>query len=117
MLMSWFTGENRDGYTLQSLLLICLFLNRVLNAALGYEDPPSRTPDEVQVLANVCNAQKYAAKLAGDDSSNLYFMQFIRSLKTRPMTAGVVGIYDYNLEVVLVETGHLLKVYYKVSLN
>lgn len=29
------------------------------------------------------------------------------------MVAGVVGIYDYNLEVVLVETGHVLKVFYK----
>ena len=86
-----------------------------MNAALGYENPPSRTPDEVQELANICNAQKYSAKLAGDDSSNLYFMQFIRSLKTRSMMAGVVGIFDYNLEVVLVETGHVLKVYYKVS--
>lgn len=31
------------------------------------------------------------------------------------MMAGVTGIFDYNLEVVLVETGHVLKVYYKVS--
>lgn len=97
---------------------ICfLFPNRVLNAALGYEDPPSRSPDEVQELANISNGQKYSAKLAGDDSSNLYFMQFIRSLKTKTMMAGVVGIFDYNLEVVLVETGHVLKVYYKVSIQ
>lgn len=31
------------------------------------------------------------------------------------MIAGVVGIFDYNLEVVLIETGHVVKVYYKVK--
>lgn len=92
-----------------------VLVHRVLNAALDYEDPPSRTPEEIQDLANVCNAQKYAAKLAGDDSSNLYFMQFIRSLKAKAMIASVVGVYDFNLECVLVETGHVIKVYYKVS--
>lgn len=92
----------------------CL-VHRVLNAALGYEAAPSRTPDEVQQLASICNAQKHAAKLAGDDSCNLYFMQFIQSLKSKAMLAGVVGVFDFNLEVVLVETGHVIKVYYKVS--
>lgn len=82
---------------------------------MGYEETPSRSPEEVEQLANVCNAQKYSAKLAGDDSSNLYFMQFLRSLKTKTMMAGVMGIYDYNFEVVLVETGHAIKIFYKVS--
>lgn len=67
-------------------------------------------------MANVCNAQKYLAKLAGDDSVNLYFMQFLQSLQSKTFVAGVLGIYDYNLEVVLVETGNVLKVYYKVAL-
>lgn len=81
---------------------------------MGYDSVPSRTPEEVQQLANVCNAQKFLAKLAGDDSCNLYFMQFLRSLKTKSMMGGVLGIYDHNLEVVLVETGHVIKVYYNV---
>lgn len=92
-----------------------ILVHRVLNAALKYEAAPSRTPDEVQVLANICNVQKYNAKLAGDDSSNLYFMHFIKALKSKSMLAGVVGIFEFNLEIVLVDTGHLLKVYYKVE--
>jgi DIS3-like exonuclease 2 len=91
-----------------------VLVHRVLNAALEYEQVPSRSPEEVQQLANVCNAQKYSAKLAGDDSSNLYFMSFIKSLKSKTMLAGVLGIYDYNFEVVLIETGHVIKVFYKV---
>lgn len=92
-----------------------ILVHRVLNSCLDYEGPPSRKPEEIQALASVCNAQKYNAKLAGDDSSNLYFMHFIQSLKMKTMKAGVVGVFDYNLEVVLVDTGHLVKVYYKVS--
>lgn len=92
-----------------------ILVHRVLNAALNYDEVPSRSPDEVQALANVCNVQKYNAKLAGDDSSNLYLMHFIQSLKTLTMKAGVLGIYEYNLEVVLEDTGHVVKIYYKVS--
>lgn len=91
-----------------------ILVHRVLNAALNYEQVPSRSPDEIQELANICNIQKYNAKLAGDDSSNLYFMNFLKSLKSKTMLAGVLGIYDFNLEVVLVDTGHPIKVYYKV---
>ncbi|CAG9801407.1 unnamed protein product [Chironomus riparius] len=90
-----------------------ILVHRVLNAALNYEAVPSRTPDEIQELANICNVQKYNAKLAGDDSSNLYFMHFMKSLKSKAMIAGVVGIYEFNLEIVLIDTGHLIKVYYK----
>lgn len=91
-----------------------VLVHRVLNAALGYEKAPSRSPEEVQQIANVCNAQKYSAKLAGDDSSNLYFMSFIKSLKSKTMLAGVLGIYEFNFEVVLIDSGHSIKVYYKV---
>lgn len=91
-----------------------ILVHRVLNAALSYEDPPISTPEEVQMMASVCNAQKYAAKLAGDDSSNLYFMHFIQTHRCKTMVAAVLGIYDYNLEIVLIDSGHTVKVYYKV---
>ena len=94
-----------------------VLVHRVLNAALDYEPVPSRTPDEVHHLANVCNVQKYAAKLAGDDSCELYFKSFIKSLKSKAMMAGVVGVYEFNLELVLLETGHVIKVFYKVKFN
>jgi DIS3-like exonuclease 2 len=90
-------------------------VHRVLNAALGYEEVPSRDPEELHRLANNCNTQKYNAKIAGDDSSNLYFLQFVSAAKTLNMRAGVLGVFQYNFEVVLIETGHVIKVYYKVS--
>lgn len=93
-----------------------ILVHRVLSAALEYEAPPNNPPQELQRLANVSNIQKYNAKLAGEDSSNLYFRMFVEQVKELHMRAGVVGVFSYNLEVVLIETGHVLKVYYKVSL-
>lgn len=94
-----------------------ILVHRVLNTALDYDQAPSRTSDEIQMNATVCNAQKYAAKLAGDDSTNLYFMHFIQKLGCTTMSAAVLGIYDYNLEIVLIDSAHLIKVYYKVIIT
>lgn len=97
------------------LITLTYIFYRVLNAALDYEAAPTRSPEEVQKIAEICNSKKYSAKLAGDDSINLYFMQFLQSLRSRAMAAAVLGIYDYNLEVVLIETGQVIKVHYKVK--
>lgn len=93
-----------------------ILVHRVLSAALNYEEPPNRSSEEIQKLANVCNVQKYNAKIAGEDSCNLYFMHFVKAQKTMLMKVAVMGVYEFNLEVILVETGHSIKVYYKVSL-
>lgn len=96
-----------------------ILVHRVLNAALGYEPAPQRPTDELDALAAICNVQKYNAKMAGEDSSLLYLLHFIqRETKDKTgmkMKAGVVGIYPYNFEVILQETGHIIKAYYKVS--
>lgn len=90
-------------------------MHRVLSAALNYEDPPTRSSEEIQKLATVCNIQKYNAKIAGEDSCNLYFLHFVKAQKTMLMKVAVMGVYEFNLEVILVETGHCIKIYYKVS--
>lgn len=84
-----------------------VLVHRVLNSSLGYEPVPSRDPEEIHRLANICNVQKYSAKLAGnffsfvcyfcflylsifslgDDSSNLYFISFIKSLRSKTMVS------------------------------
>ena len=83
---------------------------------MNYTPKPSRTPDELQKLAINCNVQKYNAKLAGDGSSNLYFMHFVKDQKKIQTTASILGIFQTHLEVVLIGTGHVVKVTFKVSL-
>ncbi|CAO1347111.1 unnamed protein product [Diamesa serratosioi] len=90
-----------------------ILVHRVLSAALNYEEPPTRSSEEIQKLATVCNIQKYNAKIAGEDSCNLYFMHFVKAQKTMLMKIAVMGVYEFNLEVILVETGHCIKIYYK----
>lgn len=97
-----------------------ILVHRVLNAALGYEAVPQRPTDELDALAAICNTQKYNAKVAGEDSSLLYLIHCIQEETKKnnvlKVKAGVVGIFPYNLEVIFIETGHVIKVYYKVSL-
>jgi DIS3-like exonuclease 2 len=89
----------------------------VLAAAIGCEPVPARSPDDLQKLANRCNVQKYNAKLAGEHSSALYFMHYVQSKGSLRMKAAVMSVYQFNLEVILTETGDVIKVYYKVSIH
>lgn len=90
-----------------------VLVHRVLAAALKLGPVPQRKPAELQKLATICNMQKYNAKIAGDESSDLYFHHYIESVGTMTMLTGVMAITSYNIDVVLIETGHLLR----VSLN
>jgi DIS3-like exonuclease 2 len=91
-----------------------VLVHRVLAAAIGCDEVPARDPDTLQALANRCNVQKYNAKIAGEESSALYFQHYVQSKKALRMKASVMGVYPYNLEVVLMETGDVVKVFYKV---
>lgn len=94
-----------------------IMVHRALSAALTYAKPSLREPEELQRLANICNTQKWNAKNAGDECSELYFRYFIAKAGSIRAKAAVMGIGQYSVEVVLIDTGHAIKVYYKVSEN
>ncbi|KAL9698785.1 hypothetical protein quinque_002226 [Culex quinquefasciatus] len=93
--------------------LVHRVLTAVLTAVLDLAKPPARTPDELSQLANICNAKKYNAKLAGDSSSLLYFKNYLKKAKSMETTAAVSDIGQQLLELVLITTGHVCKVSYK----
>ncbi|XP_055387161.1 DIS3-like exonuclease 2 isoform X2 [Condylostylus longicornis] len=89
-----------------------ILVHRVLAAALDYDKPPCRSTDELHVLAAICNEKKYTAKLAGEDSSNLYFMYYIKSNKSIIMKAAVLETFMRSMEVILLMSGHQIRVTY-----
>lgn len=91
-------------------------VHRTLAATLKYETPSQRTPAELQCLANICNMQKWNAKNAGDECSDLYFRTYLNTVGSIKTRAAVMAIGSYSLEVVLMETGHSVKIFYKVRL-
>lgn len=92
-----------------------VMVHRALSAALGYSEPPQREPEELQKLAGICNTQKWNAKNAGDECSDLYFRHYIAKMGSIRAKAAVLGMGQYSVEVVLIQTGHAIKIYFKVS--
>lgn len=89
-------------------------VHRLLGAALDLSPLPSRTPAELHKITNVCNMQKFNAKNASDESSNLFFLYYIKSIGGMDMKAAVLNVQANSLEVVLIETGNHVTISYKV---
>uniref|UniRef100_A0A182QG38 DIS3-like exonuclease 2 n=1 Tax=Anopheles farauti TaxID=69004 RepID=A0A182QG38_9DIPT len=86
----------------------CL-VHRVLAAALGIDVTPTRTPEELQCLATICNDKKYNAKVAGEASSMLYFRHWLEAAGEQEVDAAVMSYAAHFIEVVLIHTGIVLK--------
>lgn len=91
-----------------------VMVHRTLAGILKYSPPSNRTTEELQTLANTCNMQKWNAKNAGDESSDLYFRKYLTSVGSIKTRAAVMSLGTYSMEVVLMETGHSVKIFYKV---
>ncbi|XP_016957904.1 DIS3-like exonuclease 2 [Drosophila biarmipes] len=92
-----------------------IMVHRLLAAALEYCTPPGRTPDELHALTKLANERKYNAKMAGDDSSNLYFKRYVRNKQGVYMHAVVIEIFQHMMNVVTLESGHVISINYKMQ--
>lgn len=90
-----------------------ILVHRVLSAALNLTPAPTRSIKDLHTIIKTCNDMKFNAKNAGDESVNLYFIHYVKSQGTIVMKAAVFYISEYMLEVVLIDTGHQLKINYK----
>lgn len=87
----------------------------MLAAALNYCPPPGRSCDELHKLTKIANERKYNAKQAGDDSSNLFFKRYVSNRKAIYMRAVVMEIYQHMMNVVTLESGHVISINYKMQ--
>ncbi|XP_068149405.1 DIS3-like exonuclease 2 [Drosophila tropicalis] len=92
-----------------------VMVHRLLAASLNYCPTPGRTPDELHSLTKIANERKYNAKLAGDDSGNLYFKRYVRNRQGIYMYAVVIEIYQHIMNVVTLESGHVISINYKMQ--
>ncbi|XP_058461301.1 DIS3-like exonuclease 2 [Malaya genurostris] len=88
-------------------------VHRVLAAALELTEPTNRTTEELNKLTGICNIKKYNAKMAGDTSSMLYFKHYLKKVGCINTEAAVLDIGQHHLELVLIETGHVVKINHK----
>lgn len=90
-----------------------IMVHRVLAAALKLAAPPTRKPDELQKIATRCNVQKYNAKLAGEDSTNLYFLHYVKNREVVTMHAVITELINVDhVEIMLMATGAKIKIFF-----
>ncbi|KAH8416279.1 hypothetical protein KR222_002466, partial [Zaprionus bogoriensis] len=92
-----------------------VMVHRLLAAALNYCPAPGRSCEELHQLTKIANERKYNAKQAGDDSSNLFFKRYVSNRKAIYMRAVVSEIYQHMMNVVTLESGHVISINYKMQ--
>lgn len=92
-----------------------ILVHRLLAAGLNYTSPPKSTPDELHLIAKTCNDMKYNAKIAGEHSSELYFLHYVKSKGSLVEKAVVVDAFQASCEAVLVTSGYKVQIPYARS--
>lgn len=92
-----------------------VMVHRLLAAALNYCPAPGRTCEELHKLTKIANERKYNAKQAGDDSSNLFFKRYVSNRQAVYMRAVVIEIFQHMMNVVTLESGHVISINYKMQ--
>lgn len=92
-----------------------VLVHRLLAAGLDYTPPPKSTPEELHIITKTCNDMKYNAKIAGEHSSELYFLHYVKSKGNLDEKAVVVDAFQASCEVILVTSGYKLQIPYARS--
>ncbi|XP_062133461.1 DIS3-like exonuclease 2 [Drosophila sulfurigaster albostrigata] len=92
-----------------------ILVHRLLAAALNYCPAPGRSCDELAKLTKIANERKFNAKQAGDDSSNLFFKRYVSNRQAIYMRAVVIEIFQHMMNVVTLESGHVISINYKMQ--
>lgn len=75
-----------------------------------------RTTEELESMADRCNVQKYNAKCAGDSSTEMYFLRYVKLKETLIMRAVVTELPSNDfIEIMLMDTGYKIRVNFHVS--
>ncbi|EDV95700.1 DIS3-like exonuclease 2 [Drosophila grimshawi] len=92
-----------------------VMVHRLLAAGLNYCPAPQRSTDELHQLTKLANDRKYNAKLAGDESGNLFFKRYVSNRQAIYMRAVVIEIFQHMMNVVTLESGHVISINYKMQ--
>lgn len=88
-----------------------VMVHRLLCASLGYSPKPDWRPDYVQAVARNCNRQKYQAKRAGEQSTELYLTLYIGLHGPFIEEAVVMDVKDFSFDVIIRSTRMVQRVY------
>ncbi|XP_063232879.1 DIS3-like exonuclease 2 isoform X2 [Bacillus rossius redtenbacheri] len=88
-----------------------VMVHRLLAAAMGYVDKPDWSVDKVQKIAANCNKQKFNAKRAGEQSSDLFLTFYVAQFGPLVEDAVVLDVKDHSFDVIVLSMGCNLRIY------
>nr|CAD7398536.1 unnamed protein product [Timema poppensis] len=88
-----------------------VMVHRLLAASLGYSDKPQWHDDFVQKIASNCNKQKFAAKRAGEQSTELYLAIYVGLHGPMVEEAVVVDVKDHSFDIIVCSMGCTQRIY------
>ncbi|XP_054288241.1 DIS3-like exonuclease 2 [Macrosteles quadrilineatus] len=86
-----------------------VMVHRLLAASLELTPPPTWSHLDSKRIATICNRQKLAAKVAGDQSSLLFLALYLR--EPVESLAAVIDVKDRSADVIVRDFGIVLRVY------
>ncbi|KAK6645555.1 hypothetical protein RUM43_001832 [Polyplax serrata] len=90
-----------------------IVVHRLLGAAVSNSKSPNWSIEYVQKIADNCNKQKYAAKLAGEMSIELFLSVYIELQGSYVCSAVVCDVKDRSFDCIAITTGTHLRVYFE----
>ncbi|EFN78986.1 DIS3-like exonuclease 2 [Harpegnathos saltator] len=89
-------------------------VHRLLYATIANKPMPRKwTAKLCSRISNNCNVKKYNAKLAQEQSTELFFVHMVGLAGSFEALAIVAEIKERNMDVILCDTGIKLKIYFK----
>ncbi|CAH8463656.1 unnamed protein product [Schistosoma intercalatum] len=73
--------------------------------------PKEMTPVELQQQAEVCNSKKLSARLAGEESAELFFVLFVKETGPFNEVCAVTSVLDRSFDVLILSCGLTKRVY------
>lgn len=93
-----------------------VMVHRQLAASLGYREKPNWPQDYVSRIANICNRKKHCAKLAGDQSIEMYLIYYIGKHEPVIEDAVVMDVKNNSFDVIVLANGLSVRVYINVRI-
>lgn len=82
---------------------------------IGYVPVPKYDAEYFKAIAKNCNVKKYSAKIASDNSSDLYLARYIERHQPFIQNAAVIKVSRNYFDVLVLNTGSVVRIYNDVS--
>lgn len=93
-----------------------VMVHRQLAASLGYREKPHWSQDYISQIAHICNKKKFSAKLAGEQSLEMYLIYYIGKHQPVVEDAVVMDVKKNSFDAIVLANGQTVRIYLNVRI-